>query len=304
MNIISHKYTFLAFSGILVAASIFAIAFWGLKLGIDFTGGTRMEIEFERAMPSVAELKNALSGSDLAHARVELSGEKRVSIKAGSISEAAHQDTLVRLAKVSRENKGGEIKERRFDAIGPVIGRELKIQSLIALVTAAAAIIIYIAWSFRHVSKPVASWKYGIAAVLALCHDVIIPTGVFAVLGHFQGVEVDSLFITALLTIMGFSVHDTIVVFDRTRENLRALRAPDPFGRTVNKSVNETISRSVNTSLTVLLVLSAIFFFGGETTRFFSLALVIGIVFGTYSSIFVASPLLIVWQELSARLKK
>ncbi|MEK7076933.1 MAG: protein translocase subunit SecF, partial [Patescibacteria group bacterium] len=159
------------------------------------------------------------------------------------------------------------------------------------------------AWAFRHVSEPVSSWKYGVAAVIALIHDVTIPTAVFAVLGKFSGVPTDALFITALLTIMGFSVHDTIVVFDRTRENLRKLKGSEEFSVVVNRSVNETFTRSINTSVTILLALVAIVVFGGESVRYFSLALIIGIGFGTYSSIFIASPLLVIWNDLTPSLK-
>ncbi|OGN25672.1 MAG: protein-export membrane protein SecF, partial [Candidatus Yanofskybacteria bacterium RIFCSPLOWO2_01_FULL_44_22] len=190
---------------------------------------------------------------------------------------------------------------KRFDSIGPTIGRELKRNAAIALVVAIIAIVLYIAWAFRHVSEPVSSWKYGVAAVIALIHDVTIPTAVFALLGKFSGVPIDALFITALLTIMGFSVHDTIVVFDRTRENLRKLKGREEFSVTVNRSVNETFTRSINTSVTILLALVAIVVFGGESVRYFALALIIGIVFGTYSSIFIASPLLVLWNDLTKK---
>ena len=163
-------------------------------------------------------------------------------------------------------------------------------------------IISYIGWAFRKVSRPISSWKYGIVAIVALLHDVLIPSGVFSALGYLKGVEIDALFVTALLTILGFSVHDTIVVFDRTRENLKKNPGAN-FEMTVDKSVRETIARSINTSLTVLFVLFALLFFGGETTRFFSLALIIGIFFGTYSSIFLASPLLVSWNNWSQKRK-
>ena len=205
---------------------------------------------------------------------------------------------------VERGNAKGEentLIERRFDAIGPNIGAELRRRSLIALGLAIIGIVVYIALAFRHVSKPVSSWKYGVVAIIALVHDVTIPTGVFAVLGHFRGVEVDTLFINALLTILGFSVHDTIVVFDRIRENLRKLKSAEQFSATVNRSIRETFTRSINTSVTVLLVLGIVFFLGGETTRSFAFALILGIFFGTYSSIFIASPLLVLWNGWSKK---
>lgn len=194
------------------------------------------------------------------------------------------------------------VAEDSFESIGPTVGNELKQRSIYALAAVLIAIIFYIAWAFRKVSQPVASWKYGVVAVVALLHDVIVPAGVFAVLGHYGGVEIDVLFVTALLTILGFSVHDTIVVFDRTRENL-ARRSNGSFEDVVNTSVNQTIRRSINTSATAFLALLAMYLFGGEPIKHFVLALMIGIAIGTYSSIFIASPLLVVWNNWSRRQK-
>ena len=192
------------------------------------------------------------------------------------------------------------MKELRFDTIGPTIGRELKQKSLTAIAIAVIAILCYIAFAFRKVSYKISSWVYAGAAIIALAHDILIPTGVFAVLGHFYGVEIDVLFVSALLTVLGFSIHDTIVVFDRVRENL--LRYPSlAFDAVVERSIKETIARSINTSLTTVLVLVAVFFFGGSTVKYFSLALILGISFGTYSSIFVASPLLVTWMTWKQR---
>ena len=188
------------------------------------------------------------------------------------------------------------IEEKRFESIGPVIGEEMKQRAYSAVAMVLLLIILYIAFAFRKVSRPVASWKYGVAAILALFHDVFIPTGIFAILGHYFGVEIDLLFVTGLLTILGFSVHDTIVVFDRIRENLRKGVAKN-FENTVNISINQTIVRSINTSLTVFLTLLAIYIFGGASTKYFSLLLMMGIFFGTYSSIFVASALLVDWEK-------
>lgn len=299
MNIIGHKNIFLSVSGLFVFASIVVLAFWGLKPGIDFTGGSLLEAEFAGTRPGVQEIHDSLAPLDLGNIQIQPTGERGVILRFRDVDEETHQSVL-RLLSGSTGGEGGLIA-KRFDAIGPTIGRELRRNSLIALGTAIAAIILYIAFAFRQVSKPVSSWKYGVAAVIALVHDVTIPSGIFAALGHFRGVEVDTLFITALLTILGFSVHDTIVVFDRIRENLRKLKSAEDFEITVNKSVNETIARSVNTSLTVLLVLGAIFVFGGESTKYFSLVLMLGILFGTYSSIFVASPLLVIWQRFGAK---
>lgn len=292
MNIIGHKYIFLSISGFLVLASFITIGVFGLKLGIDFNGGSLLEVEFKDSRPDAEFIQSSLVALDLGNVSVQPTGERGAILRFRNVSEDTHQAILAALDNAA---------EKRFDTIGPTIGKELKNRSLVALGIALVAIIFYIAWAFRHVSKPVSSWKYGIVAVIALVHDVAIPTGIFAVLGNLQNVEIETLFITALLTILGFSVHDTIVVFDRIRENLRKLKVPEPYETTVNRSVNETFARSVNTSFTVLLVLAAIFFFGGETIRYFSLALILGIIFGTYSSIFVASPLLVVWSKFTGK---
>lgn len=293
MNIIGHKYIFLIASGIMVLSGIGAIAVWGLKPGIDFTGGSLLEVSFREARPPSDTIRERLGLSGVEIANVQLAGERNAIIRFRDTDEPTHQKVMHALGVFSG------VKEERFDAIGPTIGAELKQNSFVAIGLAMAAIVLYIAWAFRRVSKPLPSWKYGVVAIATLVHDVAIPAGLFAALGHFRGVEVDTLFITALLTILGFSVHDTIVVFDRTRENLRNLKKSEPFSSTVNRSVNETLVRSLFTSLTVLIVLLAIFLLGGVPTAYFALALMTGVVFGTYSSIFVASPLLVIWEAWS-----
>ena len=308
MNIIGHKYIYLTFSGILVLGSILALAVWKLNVGIDFTGGSLMEVAFTQGtMLSVDNVKEVLAPLKLGDITVQpvgnddTNGPKGMILRFRDVDEQTHQNILAALGGLKGPK---ETVERRFDTIGPTVGKELRTQSFIAIGLTALGIVLYIGWAFRRVSKPVASWKYGVVAVSAFIHDVTIPVGVFAFLGHFYGVAVDSLFITALLTVMGFSVHDTIVIFDRIRENLAKLKHSEPYEATVNRSVNETISRSINTSLTVLMVLLAVFFFGGETTRYFSLALIVGIIFGTYSSIFVASPLLVIWEHAQRKKSK
>ncbi len=292
MNFLAYKSIFLGFSGLLVFLSIVVLAFWGLNLGIDFTGGSLLEIEFENVRPPNAEIQRTLEPLGLGVVSLQPTGERGVLLRFRHIDEATHQMLLSRFPKM---------QEKRFDTIGPTIGKELKNRAFIALGVAVIAIILYIAWAFRAVSKPVVSWKYGVAAVIALIHDIIIPAGVFSFLGHFYGVEVDALFITALLTILGFSVHDTIVVFDRIREHLRMSKGAEVFAEILNRSVHETVTRSVNTSLTVLLVLFAIVLAGGATTRFFAVALILGVVFGTYSSLFVATPLLTFFMPRDSR---
>lgn len=296
-----RKITYLI-SGTLVLLSIISIAVFRFNFGIDFTGGTIMEIEYAAERPSIGQIKTALKGFQVGDIKLQPTGNTAYILRFKDIDEDTHQKIISALNFDSFKTE-----EKRFDSIGPVIGSELKERALTAVLLAAIMIILYIAFAFRKVSalktsqfKNLSSFKFGVIAVVALMHDVIIPTGIFSVLGQFKGVEIDSLFVTAVLTILGFSVHDTIVVFDRIRENL--LKNPSKnFEETVDKSVKETIVRSVNTSFTVLLVLVALFIFGGETTKFFSLALILGIFFGTYSSIFLASPLLVSWLNFSNR---
>ena len=302
MNIIGHRYIYLTFSGILILASIISLLVWGLNVGIDFTGGSLMEVQFTQgSMPTIDNVKEALAPLKLGDITVRPIGSDGMVLRFRDVDEQTHQQILSAFAGLKGPK---ETVERKFDTIGPVVGKELRTQSFTAIGLTALGIVLYLAWAFRRVSKPVASWKYGVVAVSAFIHDVMIPVGVFAFLGHFYGVAVDSLFITALLTVMGFSVHDTIVIFDRIRENLAKAKSIQSYEDTVNKSVNETISRSVNTSLTVLMALLAVFIFGGETTRYFALALIVGIVFGTYSSIFIASPLLVIWEQWQRKKNK
>ena len=295
MNIIGHKYIYLTFSAILIFGSMLCLIVWGLNVGIDFTGGALMEVEFtEGSVPSIENVKEVLAPLKLGEITVQPIGSKGMLLRFRDVDEQTHQEILKAFGGLKGPK---ETIERRFDTIGPVVGKELRRRSFAAIGFTALGIVLYLAWAFRRVSKPVASWKYGVVAVSAFIHDVTIPVGVFAVLGHFYGVTVDSLFITALLTVMGFSVHDTIVIFDRIRENLAKIKSAEPYENTVNRSINETISRSINTSLTVLMVLFAVVIFGGQTTQYFALALIVGIIFGTYSSIFVASPLLVIWEQ-------
>ena len=197
----------------------------------------------------------------------------------------------------------GDVKQESFESTGPTIGAETTMKALYSVLLAVLLIVIYIAVSFRKVPKPVTSWRFGVCAIAALLHDVLVLLGVFSILGHFLGVEVDSLFITALLTVIGFSVHDTIVVFDRIRENLLRVTG-SPFETIVNSSILQTIVRSLNTSLTALLVLLTLLIFGGDSIRWFVVALLIGIASGTYSSIFNAAPLLVTWHEWDLKRKK
>ena len=302
MSIIQKRNIFFILSGILILVSIAAFAVWGLKLSIDFTGGSLLEISFLNNRPSTSEVRELLAAQKLNNidqAVIQPAGSNELIIRTRTLTEDEHQQLISAFKdNYSQEN----VVENRFESIGPVIGQELKNKAIMAVIVVLALIIAYIAFTFRKVSKPVASWKYGLAAIIALAHDVIIVTGAFVLFGHYLNIEVGLLFVTALLTLLGYSVNDTIVVFDRIRENL-IYRPKETFSETVNQSVNETIARSINTSLTALLVLSALYFFGGVTIKYFVLALILGIIFGTYSSIFVASALLVTWHEFSRRKK-
>lgn len=307
MGIIHHRFITYIISGTLFIASAAAFLAWGLNPGIDFTGGTLMEIEYAGARPSVKDLRAQLIDTGVPNPIIQPTEERGFFIRAEHISEDLHQQILRRLEVGSERLEAGSGKlaadpvEKRFDTIGPTIGQELARRSMLSIALVILLIVLYIAFAFRKVSEPVASWKYGVATIIALVHDVAIPVGIFAVLGRFYSVEVDTLFVTALLTILGFSVHDTIVVFDRIRENLKNARSLKPFEEVVGESISQTITRSINTSLTVLLVLLAVYFFGGASIQMFALTLIVGIIFGTYSSICLASPLLVAWEKLSGK---
>lgn len=260
-----------------------------------------MEIEYKNSLPDIAVLREATEPLDLGNILFQPTGESGLIMRLKDITENEHQSLLEAISL------GGAVDEtlvqKRFDSIGPVIGGEVSRRAWMSIVLVVLTIILFIAWAFRRVSKPISSWKYGVAAVFALIHDVVIPVGVFSVLGHFWNIEVDVLFVTALLTILGFSVHDTIVVFDRTRENLTK-RIGSSFEETVGTSLKQVRGRSIKTSIAIVLVLLAMFFFGGETTKYFTLTLILGMVFGTYSSLFLASPLLVTWQKWQEKGKK
>ncbi len=291
-NIINSRKIWFTISGSLMALSIIALLVWGLKLGIDFTGGSLLEVSYQTARPSIEEVTQTLSTVELQSLKVQPAGDNDFLIRFENVSEAKHQEVLDQL----KNQVSGQLEERKFESIGPTIGMELRDKAVTAIVVVLIFILAYIAYVFRKVSRPVASWKYGLAAIVALFHDILIVTGIFAALGFFFGVEIDTLFVTALLTILGFSVHDTIVTFDRVRENLFKIHNQS-FEEIVNRSVNETIIRSINTSLTSILTLLAVYIFGGESVRYFVLALILGFIVGTYSSIFIASPLLVWWNK-------
>lgn len=297
INIVGKKLWYFAFSGVIIIPGIISLALWGLNLGADFTGGTLLEYQFKNEV-NYADIQSSFRERD-----VEVTSVQKTSENSYLIRTKPLDDPKIKEVESNLGSKFKEIKQLRRETIGPIIGAELLRKAVIAVITASIAIVFYIAWAFRKVPTPASSWRFGVCAIVALLHDVLLVIGVYSILGHFFAVEVDALFVTALLTIIGFSVHDTIVVFDRIRENLLR-RISSSFSEVVNHSIIQTISRSLNTSLTVVFVLTAVLLFGGTSIRWFVLALLIGVVSGTYSSIFNAAPLLVLWQEWGQKRKR
>lgn len=292
MWVIKNRKIFALISGIFVLGALFLIFIDGLKFGIEFTGGSLTEISYLEERPEVSEIRSAILPLSFGEFVVQPTEENGVFVKTRSLSENE------RVGLINALSFNGEmgVEEKSFTSIGPSVGKELKSKSTIAIIVVAISIILFIAYAFRRVSKPISSWKYGIIAIITLVHDVIIATGAFAVMGKIMGAEVDTLFVVAVLTILGLSVNDTIVVFDRVRENL-GRKLSISFKEVVGKSLDETYARSINTSLSTVIVLLALFFFGPESTKVFSMTMAVGMFFGTYSSIFLASPLLVIMEE-------
>lgn len=291
MWIIKQRKIFYTISAILVVLSLGVIAVFGIKFGIDFTGGSLVEVSFTEGRPDNPEIKGMIEELPFMDGvSLRQSGDNSMVIRSQEISNLEKDDLIEHIGEVYL------VEEERFSTIGPSLGAELKTKSLMAVIVALILIVLFIAYAFRHVSKPVSSGKYGMITIVAFLHDLILPLGVFSLLGVFVGIEVDSLFVTALLVILGYSINDTIVVFDRIRENLLPLNddaKKKRFEEVVGKSVEDTYARSINTSLTTLLALIALYIFGGATTQTFALALMVGVVAGTYSSIFLASAMLV-----------
>lgn len=302
MFIVRNRIVFYIFSIILVVASVIAISVWGLKTGIDLKGGSLIEVEYASVRPVMDSLKTNLDSLDLGTYSIRPTGETGYIIRTEDLSQAKHSEVLSAL----KTETSSAPEEKRFNSVGPTLGKEALQKSLISIFMVLLAIVLFIAFAFRKVSKPVSSWKYGLMAVVGLGHDIIITVGAFAAFGHFAGFEIDTLFVTALLVILGFSIHDTIVVFDRLRENLTIDGSGNKktFETIVGESVSQTIVRSVNTSMTTLMAIAVLYMVGPVTTQHFSLALFIGIAAGTYSSIFLCAPLLVTLQGISESKKR
>ena len=287
-----YKYLYFFISALFLLPSIFSLIFWGLKPAIDFTGGSIIELK-AKSINLKAE-RNKISeiikkeGSELTS--IQESGEKTFILKTKQINKDEKEKILSSLKK-----ELGEIEEIRFEAVGPTIGKELIKKTITAIVLAAGFILLYVGYRFK-------DKKYGVCAILAMFHDTLILLGSFSLLGHFFNIEVDTLFVTAVLTILSFSVHDTVVVYDRIRESIKTNPNAN-FEELVNKAVAETLVRSVNNSMTIIFMLLTLFLLGGQTIKWFTLALLIGTIAGTYSSTFTAAPLLVVWEEIKNKRK-
>ena len=294
LNISKNLKYFFILPALLSVVAVATLLVWGLKPSIDLAGGSLLQVSYPDGRPTVEQIEQAIAPLNLGEVRIQPAGTNSYILRERALTQDEHQ-SLVKVLGTQRT-----VHEDEFTSISPTIGAELLNKGLIALGLVAVCIILFIAFAFRKVSKPVASWKYGVVAIVALLFDVLVPVGVFAALGHFAGAEVDSLFIVALLTILGISINDKIVVFDRIRENLQKAndtRRSEAFADVVNSSIRQTLARSINTSLTVVIVLLSLYFVGPATTSAFALTLTVGMIVGTYSSIFFAAPLLVVWEK-------
>ncbi len=286
---IKYRLIYFLISFLLIITSVVFLFVFGLRPGIDFTGGSILEIEYREERPSNTEISQKLEELELGVITIQPIEEKGVLIRMRDIDEETHQEILSLLRKEK------EFEEKRFDSIGPVIGSELRRKTYIVILLALLSMVTYIAIAFNKVKKPVNSWVYGLISVFALFHDILIPFAFFSLLGYLYNVEITIPVITAFLAVLGYSINNTVVVFDRVRENL--MRKKYSFEEAVEISIKQTLARQINTSLTTLFVVFSIFFFGGETLKYFSLVLILGIIFGTYSSIFLIGPLLVSWQK-------
>ncbi len=290
MFIITHRGFFFWLTGLLLAAAIGAVLFWGLPLGIDFTGGSLMQVGYEGTVPPLATIEKQVAVVPLGSVSVRAVGTNAVSIRTRTMTPTEHEAVL---ASISGNASTTELS---YTSVGPALGSQFASKALWAIFAVMLVIVLYIAFAFRHVSKPVPSWGYGLTVIAMLAIDIIVPTGFYAAYAHFTGAEVDSLFIVALLALLGYCVNDVIVIFDRIREHLHANEKTglkESFEETIGKSINETMTRSINTALTVALALIVLIFLGAPATRNFALVMLVGVIAGTFSSICRSAPLLI-----------
>ena len=293
INFLKYKKIYYLFSTTLVVVSLASIFIFGLRFGIDFSGGSILEVDFDKR-PENPAIQEKLKDLNLGEIVLQPAGENEVILRLKDINEETHQQIISRLGEISK------VQEKRFESIGPTIGKELRQKTLMLVIVSLLALLIYIAVAFRKVNFPVSSWQYGVISILTLSFDVLITVGSLAFLGKFYNVQFSIPIITALLTILGYTINDKVIVFDRVSENLLRDRR-DNFEELVNRSLNETLGRSLSTGTCALLVLFFIFLFGGETLKYFALTLIIGILVGTYSSLFLAAPILVDWLKLRER---
>lgn len=302
MTITKYRATIFWITGIILAGAVAAIVFYDLPLGIDFTGGSLVQVSYPTDRPALADIQAQVATVPLGTVSVRESGSQEVVIRSRTLLPEEHTALLAALSHNASttlnglQDKGEGVTELSYTSVGPGLGGQFAAKALWALLAVGLAIALYVAFAFRKVSHPVPSWVYGVTVIAMLAHDLIVPAGFYAVLAHATGAEVDALFVTALLALLGYSVNDTIVVFDRIREHLarnEKTNVREEFENTIGKSISETLTRSINTSLTVVLALVALVFFGAEATRDFALVLLVGVVAGTYSSILLAAPFLV-----------
>jgi preprotein translocase subunit SecF len=299
MFIITHRNIFFALTSAIALVAIASVAFFGLSLGIDFTGGTLVELQYDGTRPDALSLTSALSDAGYEGFSLREAGADGYIMRAANITDEQRE-----MLETVFSHQGGTAHVERLTEIGPTIGVELRNKAILAISLVLLAILFFIAFAFRKVSEPVSSWSYGGIALVTLLFDVVVPLGFFAFLGFALGAQIDTLFVTAILTVLGYSVHDTIVVFDRTRENLRINAdkgRKEDFAEVAGRALSQTITRSINTSVTTALALLALYILGPESTQVFSLTLLVGIIAGTYSSIFFATPLLVALERRNAR---
>lgn len=302
MIIVRHRILFFALTGLVTLIALASLGFYGLRLGTDFTGGSLVEVRYDGVRPAGDAITRNLEDAGFKGFSLRESGEDTYILRSALLTDGQRNNLSALFSY-----QGGTAHVDQLTEVGPTIGLELRNKALIALGLVLLCILLFIAFAFRKVSQPISSWTYGLIALVTLVFDVIVPVGFFAALGHFDGAQVDTLFVTAVLTILGFSIHDTIVVFDRTRENLRInhdRNRKEDFADTAGRSLNQTFVRSINTSFTVLATLLILFFIGPASTKDFALTLLVGIIAGTYSSIFLATPLLVQVEKWRGKKKK
>jgi preprotein translocase subunit SecF len=295
MFVVKYRKIWFIISALLLVVSVAAMMVYGFNVGIDFKGGTITQGSYANGRPEQIAVSERLDALDIGNYILQPTGDNAYVLRTKELSNE-EKDKVISALTVEANNP---ITIDRYDSVGPVVGNELRKKALTAIVVVIVCIVLFITYAFRKVSEPVASWKYGLATVIALLHDVIIPTGIFIIYSKYTGGEIDVLFVSAILSVLGYSVHDSIVVFDRVRENLQKNKEDkrrEDFETTVGKSVSETFGRSINTSVTIFLVLLVLFLIGGEATKDFAFVLLLGVIIGTYSSIFVGSPLLVVFE--------